>query len=165
VDRQPEGRDTPAWHGSGATARAAPRWRRWAAGLGRAGALLAFALAVGVVQAGELRAPDGRLRATLGPDGDLRDPAGRLLLRFEPDGDVRDPAGRKAASMAPDGDVRQASGTLLARVRPDGSIRDPAGRLLGRLEPDGDARDPAGRLIGSAREVRRAWAAYFFFVF
>jgi hypothetical protein len=34
---------------------------------------------------------------------------------------------------------------------------------LGKIESDGDARDAAGRKIGSAREVRRNWAALYFF--
>ncbi len=134
----------------------APLWRRLLAAA-------ALALCVAVAFAGELRSSDGRIVGRLDYGGELRDASGRLLLRFEPDGAVRDSSGRKLFALEPSGQLRGASGSLLGTVEPGGDVREASGRLLGRVESDGDVRASSGRLIGTAREVRRAWAAVYFF--
>jgi hypothetical protein len=131
-------------------------WTRFVA------AFLAVFVAGGAV-AGDLRSAEGRLVATVSHDAQLRDASGRLMLRFESDGDVRDAAGRKVFSVSERGQVRTPAGVLVGTIAADGTVRDQRGKLLGRVEPDGDVRDAAGRKIGSARNVRRSWAALYFF--
>ena len=67
------------------------------------------------------------------------------------------------AYIKPDGTIQDASYHTVGHIKGDGTVQDGSYRTIGHIKSDGTVQDGNYRTIGYAKDIPRAWAAWYFF--
>lgn len=59
--------------------------------------------------------------------------------------------------------VTNGSYQTVAYIKSDGTIQDDSYRTIGHIKSDGTVQDGSYRTIGYAKDIPKAWAAWYFF--
>lgn len=96
---------------------------------------------------------------------DVRSASNQKIGAIKSDGTVTDGRNYKIGSIKSDGEIRNEKNEKIGAVKADGTVTDGRNYKIGSVKADGGVYDNSGKKIGIAPDVRKEWAAAFYFFF